>query len=134
VHSQRLACRLRFGHAYVGSGRERRWLAIGEVNNPHLITGVYEHRQRAAAGDLDIVRMGPDGDTIELQFFGHRKRFINETNPLTQRANMSGYVYRSNGARCSLTSTLLAQTDRQWTRTGSARNIGMILKCGLPMT
>ena len=58
--------RLGFGQPHFGPRRERRRLAVGEVDDADLVAGVDQPGQRAAAGDLQVVRMGTDGDHIEL--------------------------------------------------------------------
>ena len=49
-----------------GPGRERRRLAVGQVDHADLVAGVDQPGQRAAAGDLQVVRVGPDGDDVQL--------------------------------------------------------------------
>ena len=60
----------RLGQPDVGPGRERRRLAVGQVDDPDLVTLAGQPGQRAAAGDLDVVGMRPDGDQVQLDVAG----------------------------------------------------------------
>ena len=53
------------GHALLRSARSGRRLAVGEIDNPDPRPPGRQERERPAAPDLDIIRMGPDGDHVE---------------------------------------------------------------------
>ena len=65
----------------VGAGRERGRLAVGQVDDPDLVALAGEPGQRAAAGDLDVVGVGPDGDHVQLDLarLGHADPFTDST-------------------------------------------------------
>ncbi len=66
VYAKRFAGRLGLGHPHIRPRREGRRLAVREVDDADLVTGVHQAGERAAAGDFDIVRVGADGDHVEL--------------------------------------------------------------------
>ena len=51
------------GQADFRARRQRRRLAVGQVNDAHPVALPGQLRQRAAAGDFDIVGMGPTAST-----------------------------------------------------------------------
>ena len=73
VDAQRLGRRLGLGQPHLRPRRERRRLAVGEVDHADFVAGVDQAGQRAAAGDLHIVRVGADGDDVErfVRRIGH---------------------------------------------------------------
>ena len=66
----------RLGQPDVGARRERRRLAVGQVDDPDAVTLAGQAGQRPAAGDLDVVGMGADGDQVQLQFAGSAMCFL----------------------------------------------------------
>ena len=49
-----------------GPGLLRRRLAVGQIDDADLVALFDQLGERAAAGDLDVVRMGSDGNQIEF--------------------------------------------------------------------
>ena len=70
MNAERFAGRLGLGHPHVRPGRKRRRLAVGQVDDADLVAGVDQRGQRAAAGDFHVVRVGADGDDVELRVSG----------------------------------------------------------------
>ena len=66
VHAQRFGRSLGFGQANFRAGRSGRRLAVGQVDDAHLVALLHQPGQRAAAGDFHVVGMGADGDHVEL--------------------------------------------------------------------
>ena len=63
-HAGRL---LRFGQPHFGPGRTGRGLAIGQIHNADPVALRGQLGQRAAAGDLHIVRVSTDRDHVQLR-------------------------------------------------------------------
>ena len=65
-----------FGQPHLRPRRTGRRLAVGQVDDAHAMALLGELGQRAAAGDFHIVRVGADGQHVELQIvhrsLGHR--------------------------------------------------------------
>jgi len=53
------------GQPLLRPARPRCRLTVGEIDDAHAIALRGQERERAAAADLDVVGMGPDGDHVE---------------------------------------------------------------------
>ena len=64
-HAERAGRGQRLGRALLRPARTGRRLAIGEIDDPDPRPPGRQERERPATPDLDVIRMGSDGDHVE---------------------------------------------------------------------
>jgi hypothetical protein len=82
VNAERFSCETGFFEPHMGTWREGRRLAVSEVDDPDAIALLRQSGERAADADLDVVRVGANGDHVErFGEFGHGVRRLARLRP-----------------------------------------------------